>query len=68
MESSANEISEKLEPVRTAAKYEAENIGHAVSQSSYLYVIHMHLLTVYEISSIYPHNTETMSEEEEELL
>ncbi|KAJ9593984.1 hypothetical protein L9F63_014625, partial [Diploptera punctata] len=32
MESSATEISEKLEPVRAAAKYEAENIGHAVNQ------------------------------------
>ncbi|KDR19212.1 Talin-1 [Zootermopsis nevadensis] len=32
MESSANEIAEKLEPVRSAAKYEAENIGHAVNQ------------------------------------
>jgi hypothetical protein len=35
MESSANEIAEKLEPVRTAAKYEAENIGHAVSEPHY---------------------------------
>jgi talin len=34
MESSVNEILEKLEPVRAAAKYEAENIGHAVSQPS----------------------------------
>ncbi|XP_052124986.1 talin-1 isoform X3 [Frankliniella occidentalis] len=32
MESSVNEISEKLEPLRHAAKYEAENIGHAVTQ------------------------------------
>lgn len=32
MESSASEIVEKLEPVRAAAKYEAENIGHAVNQ------------------------------------
>ncbi|CAG2063438.1 unnamed protein product, partial [Timema podura] len=30
MESSATEISEKLEPLRSAAKYGAENIGHAV--------------------------------------
>ncbi|PSN52989.1 Talin-1 [Blattella germanica] len=29
MESSASEIAEKLEPVRAAAKFEAENIGHA---------------------------------------
>ncbi|XP_053998838.1 talin-1 isoform X2 [Hylaeus anthracinus] len=32
MESSASELREKLEPVRTAAKYEAEHIGHAVNQ------------------------------------
>ncbi|XP_050464663.1 talin-1 isoform X1 [Cataglyphis hispanica] len=32
MESSASELREKLEPLRTAAKYEAENVGHAVSQ------------------------------------
>nr|CAD7426624.1 unnamed protein product [Timema monikensis] len=32
MESSATEISEKLEPLRSAAKYGAENIGHAVNQ------------------------------------
>ncbi|XP_076242386.1 talin_middle and talin-RS domain-containing protein rhea isoform X3 [Calliopsis andreniformis] len=32
MESSASELREKLEPVRIAAKYEAENIGHAVNQ------------------------------------
>nr|CAD7194456.1 unnamed protein product [Timema douglasi] len=32
MESSATEISEKLEPLRGAAKYGAENIGHAVNQ------------------------------------
>ncbi|PNF41180.1 Talin-1 [Cryptotermes secundus] len=32
MESSVNEILEKLEPVRAAAKFEAENIGHAVNQ------------------------------------
>ncbi|XP_011052007.1 PREDICTED: talin-1 isoform X3 [Acromyrmex echinatior] len=32
MESSANELREKLEPLRTAAKYEAENVGHAVNQ------------------------------------
>ncbi|XP_039305998.1 talin-1 isoform X2 [Solenopsis invicta] len=32
MESSASELREKLEPVRTAAKYEAENVGHAVNQ------------------------------------
>ncbi|XP_063237314.1 talin-1 isoform X2 [Bacillus rossius redtenbacheri] len=32
MESSANEILEKVEPVRHAGKYEAENLGHAVSQ------------------------------------
>jgi hypothetical protein len=31
MDSSASEIAEKLEPVRSAAKFEAENIGHAVS-------------------------------------
>ncbi|XP_072756024.1 talin-2 isoform X3 [Anoplolepis gracilipes] len=32
MESSASELREKLEPLRTAAKYEAENVGHAVNQ------------------------------------
>ncbi|XP_066588503.1 talin-1 isoform X2 [Prorops nasuta] len=32
MESSASELREKLEPLRNAAKYEAENVGHAVSQ------------------------------------
>ncbi|XP_076659922.1 talin_middle and talin-RS domain-containing protein rhea isoform X2 [Halictus rubicundus] len=32
MESSASELREKLEPLRMAAKYEAENVGHAVSQ------------------------------------
>ncbi|XP_012276723.1 talin-1 isoform X2 [Orussus abietinus] len=32
MESSANELREKLEPLRTAAKYEAEHVGHAVNQ------------------------------------
>ncbi|KMQ93936.1 talin-1-like protein, partial [Lasius niger] len=29
---SASELREKLEPLRTAAKYEAENVGHAVNQ------------------------------------
>ncbi|XP_060823357.1 talin isoform X1 [Bombus pascuorum] len=32
METSASELREKLEPLRTAAKYEAENVGHAVNQ------------------------------------
>ncbi|XP_046743830.1 talin-1 isoform X2 [Diprion similis] len=32
MESSANELREKLEPLRSAAKYGAEHVGHAVSQ------------------------------------
>lgn len=32
MESSASELREKLEPLRNAAKYEAENVGHAVNQ------------------------------------
>ncbi|XP_015597713.1 talin-1 isoform X2 [Cephus cinctus] len=32
MQSSASELREKLEPLRTAAKYEAENIGHDVNQ------------------------------------
>ncbi|KAK9301347.1 hypothetical protein QLX08_006276 [Tetragonisca angustula] len=32
MENSASELREKLEPLRTAAKYEAENVGHAVNQ------------------------------------
>ncbi|KZC14531.1 Talin-1 [Dufourea novaeangliae] len=32
MESSASELREKLEPLRTAAKYEAENVGHSVNQ------------------------------------
>ncbi|XP_018045187.1 PREDICTED: talin-1 isoform X3 [Atta colombica] len=32
MESSASELREKLEPLRIAAKYEAENVGHAVNQ------------------------------------
>ena len=32
MESSASELREKLEPLRNAAKYEAENVGHSVSQ------------------------------------
>lgn len=32
MESSASELREKLEPLCTAAKYEAENVGHAVNQ------------------------------------
>ncbi|XP_076285547.1 talin_middle and talin-RS domain-containing protein rhea isoform X2 [Lasioglossum baleicum] len=32
MESSVNELREKLEPLRMAAKYEAENVGHTVSQ------------------------------------
>ncbi|KAG7189022.1 hypothetical protein KM043_008615 [Ampulex compressa] len=34
MESSASELREKLEPLRMAAKYEAENVGHAVSQTA----------------------------------
>lgn len=38
MESSVNEISEKLEPLRHAAKYEAENIGHAVSIVFFLFI------------------------------
>ncbi|XP_048515080.1 talin-1 isoform X2 [Athalia rosae] len=32
MESSASELREKLEPLRSAAKYGAEHVGHAVSQ------------------------------------
>ncbi|XP_035720068.1 talin-1-like isoform X2 [Vespa mandarinia] len=32
MESSASELREKLEPLRNAAKYEAENVGHSVNQ------------------------------------
>jgi len=48
MESSANEIAEKLEPVRAAAKYEAENIGHAVSQRPVSSVICMQLFVVYK--------------------
>lgn len=32
MESSASELREKLEPLRNAAKFEAENVGHAVNQ------------------------------------
>jgi len=35
MESAINEISEKVEPVRSAAKKEAEYVGHAVSQLVY---------------------------------
>jgi talin len=64
MESSVNEILEKLEPVRAAAKFEAENIGHAVSQPSYLYVIYVHLPTAHETSSVNPHKTEAMPEDE----
>lgn len=63
MESSVNEILEKLEPVRAAAKFEAENIGHAVSPPSYLSIVYMHLLPAYEASSVDPHETETMPEE-----
>jgi hypothetical protein len=51
MESSAHEILEKLEPVRAAAKYEAENIGHAVSQPSHLYGIYVQL-TPYKTLSL----------------
>jgi talin len=61
MESSANEILEKLEPVRAAAKYEAENIGHAVSHPSYL---HVHLLNTCEGSLVISHKTQTVPEEE----
>ncbi|XP_051170651.1 talin-1 isoform X3 [Leptopilina boulardi] len=32
MESSASELREKLEPLRNAAKYEAENVGHSINQ------------------------------------
>lgn len=32
MENSASELKEKLEPLRMSAKYEAENVGHAVNQ------------------------------------
>ena len=48
MESSASEIAEKLEPVRAAAKYEAENIGHAVSQRPVSCTICMQLFVVYK--------------------
>ena len=41
MESSASEIAEKLEPVRAAAKFEAENIGHAVSELPFSSIICM---------------------------
>ena len=48
MESSASEIAEKLEPVRTAAKFEAENIGHAVSQRLFSSITRMQLCVVYQ--------------------
>lgn len=32
MESSATEMLDKLEPLRAAAKFEAENLGHSVNQ------------------------------------
>lgn len=32
METSATEMLDKLEPLRSASKYEAENLGHSVNQ------------------------------------
>lgn len=53
IENSATELLERLEPLRTAAKSEAENLGHAVVQLVCIYLAFRIFLRATDIHNYY---------------